>query len=109
MTAEKVLLLNHFHVTPSWCVNNFLFFDSEVEQKVAAGSEVIDKTSGKKVGTVTTALGYRGLGLLRLEEAFKDMSTLTIKGQEDIRVESIRPEWWPAEWFQDHRHVNEAG
>ncbi|CAA3005668.1 transferase At4g12130, mitochondrial [Olea europaea subsp. europaea] len=81
----------------------------EVEQKVAAGSEVIDKTSGKKVGTVTTALGYRGLGLLRLEEAFKDMSTLTIKGQEDIRVESIRPEWWPAEWFQDHRHVSEAG
>ncbi|KAL2472444.1 Glycine cleavage T-protein family [Abeliophyllum distichum] len=79
----------------------------EMEQQVAPGSEVNDMTSGKKVGTVTSALGSRGLGLLRLEEAFKGTGSLTIKGREDIRVESIRPEWWPAEWFLDHQ-VSEA-
>ncbi|KAI3987557.1 hypothetical protein MKX01_003243 [Papaver californicum] len=40
---------------------------NEVEQKVAPGSEVVGVSSDKKVGTVTTALGSRGMGLLRLE------------------------------------------
>lgn len=73
----------------------------EVEQKVAPASEVMDAVSGKKVGTVTTALGCRGLGLLRLDQAFKGSSTLTVRGQEDVKVEAIRPEWWPAEWLQE--------
>ncbi|KAK9277419.1 hypothetical protein L1049_006962 [Liquidambar formosana] len=75
----------------------------EVEQRVAPGSEVIDAASGKKAGTVTTALGCRGLGLLRLDEAFKVLGTLTIKGHEDVKVEAIRPKWWPAEWLQEHQ------
>ncbi|KAL0324416.1 UNVERIFIED_CONTAM: putative transferase, mitochondrial [Sesamum calycinum] len=75
----------------------------EVEQKVAPGSEVIDSTSQKKVGTVTTAIGSRGLGLLRLEEAFKGSGSLSIKGQEDVNIETIRPKWWPSEWFLDHQ------
>ncbi|KAL0312763.1 UNVERIFIED_CONTAM: putative transferase, mitochondrial [Sesamum radiatum] len=80
----------------------------EVEQKVAPGSEVIDSTSQKKVGTVTTALGSRGLGLLRLEEAFKGSGSLTIKGQEDVNIETIRPKWWPSEWFLDHQQQSAA-
>lgn len=48
---------------------------------------------------MTTALGSRGLGLLRLEEAFKGSSALAIQGSEDVKVVAIKPEWWPAEWF----------
>lgn len=80
--------------------------ESGVEQKVAPGSEVIDTASGKKVGPVTTALGCRGLGLLRLEEAFKTSGSLTIQGQEDVKVEAIRPKWWPAEWFPEHQQYS---
>ncbi|XP_017637820.1 putative transferase At4g12130, mitochondrial [Gossypium arboreum] len=75
----------------------------EVEEKVTPGSEVINTASGKKLGSVTTALGFRGMGVLRLDNAFKD--TLTIQGQEDIKVMAIRPDWWPAEWFQDQQHT----
>lgn len=75
-----------------------------MEQKVAPGSEVIVAASGKKAGTVNTALGSRGLGLLRLEEAFKGPGTLIIQGQEDVKVEAIKPEWWPSEWTQDYQH-----
>ncbi|KAI3940009.1 hypothetical protein MKW98_029785 [Papaver atlanticum] len=75
---------------------------NEVEQKVAPGSEVVGVSSDKKVGTVTTALGSRGMGLLRLEEAFKGSGSLSIKGQDDVKIEVIRPDWWPSEWFPDH-------
>lgn len=75
----------------------------EAEKKVAPGSEVMDNTSGKKVGTVTTALGCHGLGLLRLEEAFKGSGALSIQGQEKVKVEAIRPDWWPAVWVQEHQ------
>ncbi|KAL9246793.1 hypothetical protein vseg_020286 [Gypsophila vaccaria] len=70
----------------------------EVEQQVAPGATVVDPSSGKKIGTVTTALGSRGLGLLRLEEAFKRSGELTIQGNDDVKVESIRPNWWPSDW-----------
>ncbi|XP_057477815.1 putative transferase At4g12130, mitochondrial [Actinidia eriantha] len=74
----------------------------EVEQKVTPLSEVTSAASGKKAGTVTTALGCRGLGLLRLEEAFKGLGSLSIQGHEDVKVEAIRPEWWPSDWFIEH-------
>ncbi|WVZ10231.1 hypothetical protein V8G54_014761, partial [Vigna mungo] len=74
----------------------------ELVSKVIPGSEVINKTSGKKAGTVTTVLGCRGLGLLRLEEALKGSSALSIQGQEDVKVVASRPDWWPSEWLQDH-------
>ncbi|EEF50994.1 aminomethyltransferase, putative [Ricinus communis] len=76
---------------------------TEVEEKVAPGSEVIDTTSCKKVGFVTAALGCRGLGVLRLEEAWKGSGSLIIEGQDDLKVETIRPKWWPAEWFPEHQ------
>ncbi|KAK1438705.1 hypothetical protein QVD17_04515 [Tagetes erecta] len=82
---------------------------TEVEQKVAPGSEVVALKSGKKAGTVTTALGSRGLGLLRLEEAFKGSGNLVIKGQEDVKVDPIRPEWWPTQWFSEHEPYQAAG
>ncbi|XP_071692383.1 putative transferase At4g12130, mitochondrial [Rutidosis leptorrhynchoides] len=82
---------------------------TEVEQKVVPSSEVISSESGKKAGTVTTALGSRGLGLLRLEEAFKGSANLVIKGQEDVKVEPIRPEWWPTQWFLEHQPQQAAG
>ncbi|KAG8476577.1 hypothetical protein CXB51_033446 [Gossypium anomalum] len=75
----------------------------EVEGKVTPGSEVINTASGKKLGSVITALGFRGMGVLRLDDAFKD--ALTIQGQEDIKVMAIRPDWWPAEWLQDQQHT----
>ncbi|KAK2642532.1 hypothetical protein Ddye_024295 [Dipteronia dyeriana] len=77
---------------------HFIYVYSEVEQEVTPGSEVIDIESGK------AALGCRGIGVLLLEQAFKGSGTLTIEGQEDdVRVEAIRPQWWPAEWFQEHQ------
>ncbi|KVH92707.1 Glycine cleavage T-protein, C-terminal barrel [Cynara cardunculus var. scolymus] len=79
------------------------------EPKVAPSSEVIASKSGKKVGIVTTVLGSRGLGLLRLNEAFKGPGNLVIKGQEDVKVEPIRPEWWPTEWFLEHEPHQAAG
>ncbi|KAK5847166.1 hypothetical protein PVK06_003469 [Gossypium arboreum] len=77
----------------------------EVERKVTAGSEVINTASGKKTGSVTTAFGFCGMGVLRLEEAFKGSDSLTILGQEDIKVEAIRAAWWPSEWFRDQQHT----
>lgn len=63
----------------------------------------MNTASGKKAGTVTTALGCRGLGLLRLEEeALKGSSALSVQGQEDVKVVASRPDWWPSEWLQDH-------
>lgn len=80
----------------------------EVEQKVAPGSVVVDASSGKKVGAVTTALGSRGLGLLRLEEAFKGSHALAIQGSEDVKVVAVRPKWWPAEWFLDNQECTDT-
>ncbi|KAL7610200.1 hypothetical protein Lser_V15G09744 [Lactuca serriola] len=79
----------------------------EVVQKVAPSSEVMGMKSGKKVGTVTTAVGSRGLGLIRLEEAFKGSGNLVVKGEEeeDVKVEVVRPEWWPREWFLEHQQA----
>lgn len=73
-----------------------------MEDKVSPGSEIIDTESGKKAGSVNTALGCHGLGLLRLEEAFKGCGTLCIQGQDNVKVEAVRPNWWPSEWLQDH-------
>ncbi|KAF7828376.1 putative transferase [Senna tora] len=63
----------------------------EVEDKVTPGSEIIDTASGKKAGLVNTALGCRGLGILRLEEAFKGCGTLSIKDEDNVKVEAVRP------------------
>ncbi|XP_072969165.1 putative transferase At4g12130, mitochondrial [Typha angustifolia] len=83
----------------------FKFVDDngeEVEQAVSPSSEIVENTSNKKVGTVNTALGCRGMGLLKLEEAFKQTSTLSIKDANKVKVQVIRPDWWPAEWTQVH-------
>ncbi|KAH6771855.1 Glycine cleavage T-protein family [Perilla frutescens var. hirtella] len=80
----------------------------EVEQQVSPGSEVIDTASKRKAGIVTTALGSRGLALVRLEEAFKETGSLTLTGQEDIKMEAIRPKWWPSEWFPDQQQKTAA-
>lgn len=82
--------------------------EEEVEQAVSPGSEVVVSTSDKKVGTVTTAFGCRGMGLLKLEEAFKQTPTLSIKGKDDVRIDVVRPEWWPAEWTQVHEQQTAA-
>ncbi|EMS56627.1 hypothetical protein TRIUR3_20250 [Triticum urartu] len=73
---------------------------SELEQAVAPGSDVVDDASGKKVGTVSTALGSRGMGLLRLEAALKENAILAISDNRDVRVKAIKPDWWPAEWTE---------
>ncbi|KAK8496224.1 hypothetical protein V6N12_019340 [Hibiscus sabdariffa] len=78
----------------------------EVEGKGIPSSEMIDTVSNKKLGSVTTALGFRGIGVLQLDNACKD--TLAIQGQEDIKVMAIRPDWWAAKWFQDQQHTATA-
>ncbi|KAL6004833.1 hypothetical protein ACLOJK_005389 [Asimina triloba] len=83
----------------------------ELQQKVAPGSEVLDATSHKKVGSVTTTLGCRAMGVLRLKEALTGSNELRIKENEEVKVQVIRPKWWPAEWLlqseEEHSAVNE--
>lgn len=76
---------------------------SVTEERVSPQSKVINRTSQKKVGTVTAALGSRGLGLLRLEEAFNQSSSLCIEGHEDVKVNVYTPEWWPTEWCSGYQ------
>ncbi|KAJ6836863.1 putative transferase, mitochondrial [Iris pallida] len=80
----------------------------DIEQAVPPGSEVVDYTSTKKVGTVSTALGSSGMGLLKLTDAFKEPSTLSIKEKSGVKVKVIRPDWWPAEWTQLQEVQREA-
>ncbi|PKI59557.1 hypothetical protein CRG98_020085 [Punica granatum] len=75
----------------------------EVDLRVAPGSEVLNTDTGKKIGTIMIALACRGLGLLRLEEALRRPSSLTIQGQENVKVEAVRPDWWPLEWYQENQ------
>jgi hypothetical protein len=82
-------------------LSSFVFAISEVIDKVIPGSEVVNTGSGKKAALVTTALGCRGLGLLRLEEAFKGSTALSIQGEEDVKVVASKPDWWPFDWLQD--------
>lgn len=85
---------------------NFIYDSGEeVHQAVAPKSEIIDLNSGKKVGTVTTVLGSRGLALLRLEAAFKSTVQLNVKGLEDVNIKVIRPKWWPSEWGQEEEQA----
>ncbi|WZZ73308.1 LOW QUALITY PROTEIN: hypothetical protein YC2023_084678 [Brassica napus] len=44
-------------------------------------------------------MGSRGMGVMRVEEALKASTELTVNGRR-VKVEAIRPTWWPAEWFQ---------
>uniref|UniRef100_A0A2P2IMY8 CAF17 C-terminal domain-containing protein n=2 Tax=Rhizophora mucronata TaxID=61149 RepID=A0A2P2IMY8_RHIMU len=81
----------------------------ELQQNVAPGSKVFNTISNKKVGSVKTALGSQGLGLLRLDEAFKETGSLAIQGQEGIKVETIRPKWWPTEWFLENQEHSAVG
>ncbi|XP_054806221.1 putative transferase At4g12130, mitochondrial [Prosopis cineraria] len=76
----------------------------EVEDKVTSGSEIIDPTSGKKVSFVNTTFGCCGLGLLRMGAAFKGQSTLSVEGQDNVKLEAVRPKWWPSEWLEGQRH-----
>jgi len=80
----------------------------EVQQAVAPKSEIIEVNSGKKVGTVTTVLGSRGLALLRLEAALKNTSQLNVKGLENVNVKVIRPKWWPSEWGREEEQAAAA-
>ncbi|KAH7685697.1 Transcription factor component of CCR4 transcriptional complex domain-containing protein [Dioscorea alata] len=82
----------------------FKFVDDngkELEQKVSPGSEIVETNSKKKVGTVSTALGCRGMGLVKLEEVFKPSPALSIRDN-NVKVKAIKPDWWPAEWVQVH-------
>ncbi|KAI9154056.1 hypothetical protein LWI28_020390 [Acer negundo] len=60
---------------------HFIYVYPKVEQKLAPGLEVISTEFGKKPGKVTTALGCNGMGVLRLEQAFKGSGTLTMDGR----------------------------
>ncbi|CAN1748029.1 Putative transferase At4g12130, mitochondrial [Linum perenne] len=102
LCSMRCLSSNHFAVHLLMCFR----IVSEVEKKVAAGSQVIDAGSAKKIGSITTALGSRGLGLLKLDDAFKGSGSLAIEGLEDVKVEASRPKWWPLEWFPEHQRQN---
>jgi len=78
----------------------YLVIHAEAQEAVTPGADVVDKTSGKKVGKVTTVLGPRGLGLIRLDSASKG-GELRIGSQEDIHVKAVRPKWWPSDWGRE--------
>lgn len=81
----------------------------DAENVVAPKSAVIESGSQRKVGTVTSAVGSHGLGLLRLEEAFRNPGSLTIQDQKDVKVEFSVPDWWPTNWYADyHQHSTAA-
>lgn len=85
---------------------NFIYDSGEeIHQAVTPKSEIIDLNSGKKVGTITTVLGSRGLALLRLEAAFKSTVQLNVKGFENVNIKVIRPNWWPSEWGQEEEQA----
>eukprot|EP00897_Mesotaenium_endlicherianum_P003418 jgi/Mesen1/3103/ME000184S02172 len=69
----------------------------EAQRAAVPGAEVIDTSSGKKVGKVTGALGPRGLALLRLDPALKEGAKLQVEGDGAV-VHVQRPSWWPSEW-----------
>lgn len=69
---------------------------------------MVESRTGKKMGTVSTALGSRGMGVMRVEEAFKGSAQLTINGSEDVKVETVRPSWWPAEWLHQNQSETAA-
>ncbi|CAI9094889.1 OLC1v1030719C1 [Oldenlandia corymbosa var. corymbosa] len=73
----------------------------EVEGKVVPKLQVIAESSGKKVGIITAALGSRGLGLLCLDAAFKEQGSLSIQGQENVKVKARKPDWWPSWWLAE--------
>ncbi|CAN0841881.1 Putative transferase At4g12130, mitochondrial [Linum grandiflorum] len=75
----------------------------EVEQEVAPGSQVVHTGSGKKIGSVTTAIGHRGLGVLKLDDAFGESGLLAVEGLENVKVEALKPKWWPQEWLPEHQ------
>ncbi|CAL9106431.1 unnamed protein product [Musa textilis] len=79
----------------------------EMQQAVSPNSDIVDYASNKKVGTVTTALGCHGMGMVRLADGLNLSSNLRIKGREDLTVRVIRPDWWPVEWtrLQEQRSV----
>ncbi|CAN6471293.1 unnamed protein product [Victoria cruziana] len=70
----------------------------EVEAKVSPGAAIVNASSGKDAGSVTIAVGCRGMGVLRLEDAFRRSNSLRIREHEDVHVKAVRPEWWPSEW-----------
>lgn len=82
----------------------FLVIFTEAQQAVSPGADVVSKATGKKIGKITTVLGPRGLGLLRLESALQENSQLHIENQEDIMVKAVRPKWWPSEWGREDNH-----
>ena len=75
-------------------------FCSDLQQAVSPNSDIVNYASDKKVGTVTTALGCCGMGLVRLEEVLKQSPNLRIEGQDEVRIKAMIPDWWPAEWTQ---------
>lgn len=75
--------------------------NAEAQEAVTPGAEVVDKKTGKKVGKVTTVLGPRGLGLVRLESVREGNDQLHIENQDDILVKAVRPKWWPRAWGRE--------
>ena len=74
---------------------------AEAQEAVTPGAVVLDKKTGKQVGKVTTVLGPRGLGLVRLESAREGNDQLHIDNEDDIFVKAVRPKWWPREWARE--------
>ncbi|KAF3786378.1 putative transferase [Nymphaea thermarum] len=80
----------------------------EMDAKVGPGAEVVNVSSGNNAGSVTKAVGCRGMGVLRLEEALKSSSSLRIREHEDVHVKAVRPEWWPAEWGHEQEEDSDV-
>lgn len=73
------------------------------------GVAVLDSSTKKKVGTVTTVLGPRGLAILRLDPAQRESSQLKLDiPQKNVYIKVTRPHWWPGAWGREDRQETVA-
>ncbi|MCO5609242.1 hypothetical protein L7F22_063466 [Adiantum nelumboides] len=64
----------------------------DVKHDVVPGAEILDSTTQKKVGDITTVLGSRGLGLIRLEAVLRNAAPLVVKDRSGVHVQAYKAE-----------------
>ena len=74
------------------------------------GSDVVDSSNGKVIGSVRVfdPEAGQGLALLRLKEAHEAMEGKKLlkiggSGGVDGEIRPWRPEWWPETWGREER------
>ncbi|GBG88200.1 hypothetical protein CBR_g46688 [Chara braunii] len=69
---------------------------------------VLDVVTGKQVGRVVALEGKTGIGILRLQAAFREDAQLKLEPSEltQVRVIPSRPSWWPEHWGNEEKETS---